>query len=820
MSGRVSGPAGWLAVWLVAAALLSATGCARLTREQARGGLPAEPPPLEARCGDVLAQGRVGAYMWPADGGASRSIGEVWPPFLPSEHILTEPEQVVTLSFKGVARLPRRVQAELFRAMAFEQAEGPGPALSGWDVEAAALSRRQDAVEWTWEVPGLAAPRREFGEDQVAYVLRLRVTWEPHAWALYYLRVQVMTPGTMARVGVGVGKGSERGEPPHPVGVARLFFTAAWADDEKTVDSLWDEQVLRERAFCVDTSRLSIFEVYEVSPCDYILWRAAGPGRSLQGEPSFRLKDLIVREDASFARVEAQYVVALQQTPAAGAIHYEFREEYHLRREGDRWRISRFSRVGEPTAADRARAPGWATRVTWDGEKLTCGPLGDVNCYQGMAWDPSGQMLAFVTSDRDRKELWVVNAARREGRSVLSLPVSRDAGKCDEQTLYFLGWSQDSRLLFLVAGYQAWGPHRGEQGWWVGSVPSSGGEASTIAFLPAGRAHMVRGVKVTADGKALFLHRWPDLYRVGLEDGRADHLVGDLPSWDGLYGLAFSPDGWWAAGDDWQLFDLRAGSRSEIPRPRGAEWARLAGWTADGLLVAVTAREEEVVLGVDPSWPAGALAVHLYDTEGRERFCVRPPGGQAQRIGPFAWAPDGSALVFAVGPVEVLPGREHPEVGVGRIPRHLSRELWLWDKARDEYRKLADLRGTVEEVEWPVPSLIRAWYRPAPSDTRREGLEVSLRGDSRTVVDPWMYGGERVVGEWNAAVVVARVVGRHLNEVVARRPDGETLLLKYETARCEPRLEHGYLTLVEWREPQGTSPGGIFLYLLPLSASR
>lgn len=77
-----------------------------------------------------------------------------------------------------------------------------------------------------------------------------------------------------------------------------------------------------------------------------------------------------------------------------------------------------------------------------------------------------------------------------------------------------------------------------------------------------------------------------------------------------------------------------------------------------------------------------------------------------------------------------------------------------------------------------------------------------------------------MVGERNGAVVVARVVGRQLGEVVARRADGEILLLKYETARCEPRLEHGYLTLVEWREPQGTSPGGIFLNLLPLSASR
>lgn len=55
-----------------------------------------------------------------------------------------------------------------------------------------------------------------------------------------------------------------------------------------------------------------------------------------------------------------------------------------------------------------------------------------------------------------------------------------------------------------------------------------------------------------------------------------------------------------------------------------------------------------------------------------------------------------------------------------------------------------------------------------------------------------------MVGERNGAVVVARVVGRQLGEVVARRPDGEILLLKYETARCEPRLEHGYLTLVEW----------------------
>ncbi|MEW5933353.1 MAG: hypothetical protein AB1816_07200, partial [Bacillota bacterium] len=529
MWGRVNRPAGWLVVWLLAAAVLSTAGCAGVTTEQGHGSLPAEPPALEARCGEMLVQGRVGAYVWPTGGGGSRSISDVWPPLLPSEHILAEPGQVVSLSLRGLTGLPQRVHAELFREMAFEQAEGPGSALSEWEVETAALSQRQDGVGWTWEVPGLASPRREFGEYQVACVVRLRVTWGPQARAVYYLRVNVLPPGTMARVGVGAGKGSGAGEPAGPVEVVRRFFTATWAGDEKTADSLWDEQVLRARAFGVDTSRLTIFGVHETSPWDYILWRAAGPRRSLQGEPSFRLQDLVVREDGSFARVEAQYVVALQESLAADAIRCDFREEYHLRREGDRWRISRFSRVGEPTAADRARAPGWATRVTWDGEKLTCGRLGDVNCYQGMAWDPSGQMLAFVNSDRDRKELWVVDAARREGRCVLSLPVSRDGGNGTEQTLYFLGWSGDCRLLFLVAGYQAWGPHRGEQGWWVGSVPASGGEVSTIAFLAAGRADMVRGVRVTADGKALFLHRGPDLYRVNLESGHVDHLAGDLP---------------------------------------------------------------------------------------------------------------------------------------------------------------------------------------------------------------------------------------------------------------------------------------------------
>lgn len=111
MSGRGSRPAGWLVVWLLAAAVLSTAGCAGVTPKQGHDALPAEPPPLEARWGEMLAEGRVGAYVWPTGGGGSRSISDVWPPLLPSEHILAEPGQVVSLSLRGVSRLPQRVQA-------------------------------------------------------------------------------------------------------------------------------------------------------------------------------------------------------------------------------------------------------------------------------------------------------------------------------------------------------------------------------------------------------------------------------------------------------------------------------------------------------------------------------------------------------------------------------------------------------------------------------------------------------------------------------------------------------------------------------------
>ncbi|MFZ5767582.1 MAG: TolB family protein [Bacillota bacterium] len=602
---------------------------------------------------------------------------------------------------------------------------------------------------------------------------------------------------------------------------ARSFFAAAWAGDREAAEALFAPSVVERRKEAAGNGPAwpwSVITAAETDPWEFILWQVWSE-RSLLREPEFAVADAGPR----YATVRASYAVLIGGPSSAPPVPYDFGEEYMLERHGDEWLVYRFARAGIPRAArvsEGASSPYRRVELCEADGMLRCGPLTDLNLYYGVKWNPDGQKVAFRGDNCERMELWAVDAARGRGRCLIAVPRPLQNASGDRPELYVLGWSADgNRIFFLVAGRQTCGSHRGEEGWWVGSVPLGGGEPATVAFVPAKLATMLCEPKMTADRAAVFIHRSPDLYRVSLQDGRVDLLAGDLPSYDGLFRLYFSPDGRSAAWEfvvgHWEHvdvpMDLHTGRKVEIRRPRGVEWMGLDGWTPDGLAVVCHARRAEIVQDVDYGFPVGAQAVCLYDTAGRLRFRIEPPGGREQRIGPYAWAPDGWALAFCAGPVQVPAAESGQGAGAGQ-PCHLSRELWLWEKESDRYRKLADLAGPVEQVEWVVPSLIRVWYRAGPDDAVRRGLEVGGDGATRPLRDPYVHHWERIAGGTGDVAVAVRGARGRRQAVVATSRGSETVLVGGVFLRSGPLVDHGFIVFAEETDP----PCGQYLRILRL----
>ncbi len=764
-----------------------------------RSGLPPDPPPLEVVCSERKAAGRLSAWCWTAPGGRRVVADEVWPPLLPAKKLVVEPEEDLAFGLLGTTKRPEAVLLELFYAIAFDMGTGPGEPVGRWEFSGEQVGVQNGSLVLGWKVPSGSAPWP--GRPEESYAVRVRVAWPAETWALYYVRLQVLAPGTLRAAKAGEGTG--------PLDVSRAFFSAAWRGDRSGVEKVLSPDALRDMG--VVSEEDSFTSVRELSPWELISWRVSGWEFTLEGEPEFRLEDLL----PGFARVKATYRVTARNEVSGKVSRYEFREEHEVERRLEGWRVRAFRRWGIPWEAEGGTAPGRAIRVVQEGGLLKCGPFTGLNPSYGLVWDPEGRRVAFRGDNFERMELWVVDARERAGKCLMALPVTQAAHGGWEQDLHVLGWFPDgSRVLFLVAGYQSWGPYRGRQGWWVGWVPVRGGEPVTVAFVPAGRAQILREARLTQDASGIFILRMPDLYRISVVDGRVDHLESDLPSYDGLFRFAFSPDGWGAA---WELVesaddrvvvlaDLRGGRKAELRRPAGVEWMSFRGWIPDGLLAVVHARSEEIRVGEDSSWPAGCTAVCLYDIEGVERFRVLPPGGPGDRIGAFAWSPDGSRMVFASGPVETG----------GLQPVHLSRDLRVWDRDTGGCRRLATLSGSAC-VEWPVPSVVQAWYFGRDGNSTGQGIEVYPDEGGRVVEVSGHPFSTAYVAEREGAVVALEAVPSGQRRVLVRGPGGHVELARGSYSAWGVRSTPEWLALVD-DPPSGGE--GCHLVVVPWPSRR
>ncbi len=549
--------------------------------------------------------------------------------------------------------------------------------------------------------------------------------------------------------------GCRRPEPPPSAGaptpqeVATSFFEATWSHDQAKVEALIEPDALTSRKVFGDSGdpACSFLSVNHLAPWNLILWQPATGTATLVGEPVFSNFDY-----AQSVELTATYTVDRFEPPGPAVVVVDFQDRYLLRQVGGEWRVCDYARSGVPRLAEGGQS-GWSPAVTRDaGGCISVGPFTAVNLVQ-TAWDPSGRRLAFTPENFDRNELWVVDTATAEGKCLLSRPVAEGQPMLAAGA-GLVGWTADGNsLLYLVPGTAAGpgGVGTKDRGDWVQVIPVAGGEPTNLAFLPQPGGTGVGAIRLTSDRRAIFMNWGYALYGVDIESGRVDTFVTDFPTCDGLNTVIFSPDGWAAAWWDFPnrdetvvvVADLRTGARKTVHPGSGASWVRFSGWVGDNLALVEEARTEDLNSSEDFRWAGACVALSLYDTKGdlHERFL--PPGKTGRSIGGAAISPDGSAVVFSVGPMIEVPKDANFGPGSDRVTR--GDELWVWNPGSGGTQKILDLGLAAPcHVTWLAPSLLRLYeYKDGNYDLLAD-YDVAAGSDGNLTLTPHLWAGGEV----------------------------------------------------------------------------
>lgn len=445
--------------------------------------------------------------------------------------------------------------------------------------------------------------------------------------------------------------------------------------------------------------------------------------------------------------------------------------------------------------------------TTRDGAVTRLGPLSYRTGLSTATLSPDGRYLALAGFSGAKSEVWLLNLAAGEAYCCASRSWPSGSDRRKTFTLMPMSWVGD-RLAFLVWGFQTAGPNQGESGCWIASVPSDGGAAETIAFIPG--VYSPQEYVPVADGTAAVILFGGETHWVDLVSGQIHSLPTNLTGYvmDWTIRPSFSADGRHAvSGAELEIVDLRTGTTVRLQR-RGEDATsyETLGWTAGGLIVqGAVAYGDSVRLGdFGMGYPAGYVGLRLLDVTGTAKHEVAAQGGQDWRIGWLAWAPEGDSLLLACGPM----GRQTGSGGVEQ-PQVETKELWEWSAADGTYRILAGIDGRVHHIDWGAPGLCQVWYCQENGDTTRRGLEIRLDtaesivsprsvptpfrevGDSalRPIKLPGIWGGmDRLLGECQGVPIVARFLGSGNWRVVAAGAEGDTVIRELSTSYADFRL--------------------------------
>ena len=372
-----------------------------------------------------------------------------------------------------------------------------------------------------------------------------------------------------------------------------------------------------------------------------------------------------------------------------------------------------------------------------------------------------------------------------------SQPLQRILHDGDATYLHMLWWTPgEHEVAFLLSGYQTSGPHSGLWGCWAGRVDVEDGSVDDIGFTPLHPGSWVRDVKISSDHEKAFFRVGASLYKVEPAGGSIVKLTDDVH-----YGniLSYSPsDRFVAYGVSWEspphvlFYDLDTGVKNEIlvdGIPEGQS-AFLSGWSPQNLLCVSVAADDDVVHGENSSWPAAAMEVRLYDTEGElVRTLKSPTEDAADRIGSLNWSQDGETLAFMVGPVALTPSSGY----FAELPMQDLRSAWTWEMISsgdiEKPEQLSVISGKVDEVKWVQgDTALEVWFVAPDIDdqaTVQDGIILTLDGEMEQIHRdiPW-----RTIGWENEIGVIGeyryfRANAGDVASLTRKGPDGKSELL-------------------------------------------
>ncbi|MEW6243593.1 MAG: hypothetical protein AB1497_04875 [Bacillota bacterium] len=805
-----------LAIILCLALLLGGAGCGKRSGTapspvEPGNGVPSgtsqfpdKPPQLSASYGPQHIFVMRAASVWVDAKGETQRVQETLPPADPPNALIVEPGKEITFGIKSLVAEPARATIEVWNYWSlFGYAEQQDRPVHSEEISSFLV--KDTDLEFRWvvpEVPSIAGEAAHYG-------FRIKLEWEtPHtAEAVYYGRFQLGSDQVSSSVRDTVMR----------------FFEACWEGNQQAVSTLLTEYVKsRDRTFDPYSSPLS---VNESSRWDLLLWKSDEYTYKLASKPKVEVQFIGPQLTGPYAEASISYRVEVTERESKRVYQWDFNESYSLQREGSDWLVHYMHRSGTPWYAAGGTKPGWNIQSTREGSLLKLGPFTSINLWFGCKWSDDNQVFAFTGENFGETGLWAV---RRDGsglRQLISLGRTLDFGNNQQQYLQILDWAPGKHSIrFMINGYQVFGPHANHTGFWVAEVHYPSGEVTDIAFIPAPRSDYMRDLNVTKDRTNVIFRRSPDLWRVNLTTGAVTHIHDDMPSWDGLFVLHYSPCGWYGAHGDAGLhsavivYDLKTGEKREITVP-GAESIFFSGWTPDGLIAVSVAYLDEIVHGEVSSWPAGASSLRFYDVQGNLKMEVIPPSSDPTfRIGPWAWTDDGTALAFTVGPL-VETGRD--VTGIDMLGQD-SKELWLWRGPGTEPRKLSSLSGIAQRIDWVEDnSAVEVWYRVAddfsgPPEkwylaTEQTGVKVGLDGTTTDLVEPL---GTREMGETKERSFLARTESG-VTKVVARDAHGrEEVLIEGRFGVYQSLFEAAALAFVADPANYEPYPSKVYLYLL------
>jgi len=196
-------------------------------------------------------------------------------------------------------------------------------------------------------------------------------------------------------------------------------------------------------------------------------------------------------------------------------------------------------------------------------------------------WSPDGRRIAFDARLDDQADLYVIDVDAALPRRLTSDPSDERAAS----------WSRDGRWIYFDA-------NRGGR-WEVWKIPAVGGEA--VPVTQEGGSNPME----SPDGTFLYVARAPGLWRLSVQGGAAEQVLGRLPdrsNWavvaDGIYLLQRDP----SVAFSFYRFDT--GETTEVFVPPGAvpEAGAAFSVSADGrwLLYEQVDRSEQDIMLADP----------------------------------------------------------------------------------------------------------------------------------------------------------------------------------------------------------------------------